>query len=73
MESSKGTSQPAGDQRDPRSFDNRPGELHISISPNKIEIGSVLDQNNRRLFNLRNVPLGHNYIAPQINDGDEFA
>ncbi|ROW09872.1 hypothetical protein VPNG_06302 [Cytospora leucostoma] len=73
MESSKGAGQSAGNQRDPRSFDNRPGELHISISPNRIHIGSVLDHNGRRLFNLRNVPLGHNYIAPQINDGDEFA
>ncbi|KAK7736628.1 hypothetical protein SLS53_006831 [Cytospora paraplurivora] len=73
MESSRGASQSAGNQRDPRSFDNRPGELHICISPNKIEIGSVVDHDNRRIFNLRNVPLGHNYIAPQINDGNEFA
>lgn len=63
----------AGKQRDPRCFDDRPGELHMYVAPKEIQIGNTRDPNNRRLINLQNVPLGYNYIAPQINDGEEFA
>lgn len=63
----------AGKQRDPRCFDDRPGELHMYVPPREIQIGNIRDPNDRRLINLTNVPLGHNYIAPHINDGEEFA
>lgn len=73
MEPSDKASYPAVKQRDPRCFDDRPGELHMYVAPKEIQIGNTRDPNNRRLINLHNVPLGHNYIAPQINDGEEFA
>ncbi|KUI62766.1 hypothetical protein VP1G_09892 [Cytospora mali] len=73
MERYDGASSSTGNQRDPRSFDNRPGELHMYVAPKEIQIGDIRDHNNRRLITLSNVPLGHNYIAPQINDGEEFA
>lgn len=73
MEPHGEASSSAGKQRDPRCFDDRRGELHMYVAPNEIQIGNTRDHNNRRLINLHNVPLGYNYIAPQINDGDEFA
>ena len=73
MEQNNESSGLAHHLRDPRSFNDRPGEVHMFITPKEVQIGRARDLDGRRLYYLTNVPLDHYYIASQINDGDEFA